>query len=176
MSPGLKIPAFTCFDQVDVSKQTTFKHERTRRHRCKQYFTFGWRETLVMSWSSTNVQVMKKMLMRQDGSGEYHMYISMIPTKLTTYAVVAISIVWIWLQREPKFKLATKSSDEYWIWLAFASVSQKPNIESADKTSPYDYHVVHQRSTYNSWKVLPSFWFWRLTAIVHPCNETDYAY
>lgn len=59
--------------------------------------TFGCKDTLVMSWTSTRVQVMKKMLRRQDGSGAYQMYIKMIPTKQTTYAVVANNITWIWL-------------------------------------------------------------------------------
>lgn len=46
-----------------------------------------------MSCRSTNVQVMKKMLRRQDGSGAYHMYINMIPVKHKTYAVVASSMI-----------------------------------------------------------------------------------
>lgn len=58
----------------------------------KPALTFGWSETLVMSWSRTSVQVMKKMLRRQDGYGAYQMYIIMIPTMHITYAVVAINI------------------------------------------------------------------------------------
>lgn len=60
--------------------------------------TFGWSETLVISWRSTRVQVMKKMLSKQDGSGVYQMYIKMMPSMHTTYAVVASSITWMWLQ------------------------------------------------------------------------------
>lgn len=53
-----------------------------------------------MSWSSTRVQVMKKMLSKQDDSGVYQMYIRMTPIMHTTYEVVAISIAWMWLQFE----------------------------------------------------------------------------
>lgn len=38
-----------------------------------------------MSWRSTRVQVMKKMLRRQDGLGAYEMYIKTIPAKQITY-------------------------------------------------------------------------------------------
>lgn len=62
--------------------------------------TFGWSETLVISCRSTNVQVMKKMLSKQDGSGVYQMYIKMMPSIHTTYAVVASSITWMWLQHK----------------------------------------------------------------------------
>lgn len=53
-----------------------------------------------MSWSSTRVQVMKKMLSKQDGSGVYQMYIRMTPSMHTTYEVVATSITLMWLQFE----------------------------------------------------------------------------
>ena len=59
--------------------------------------TFGWRETLVMSWSNTSVHVMKKMLRKQVGWGTYQMYIEMIPTKQMTYAMVANNMMCIWL-------------------------------------------------------------------------------
>lgn len=96
MSPGVKMPAFTwkfsnnvklCYNLNELGRQCSLLE-----------LTFGWRETLVISWSSTNVQVMKKMLRRQDGSGAYQMYIRMIPTMHTTYAVVATNMAWIWLQ------------------------------------------------------------------------------
>ena len=44
---------------------------------------------------STNVQVMEKMLRRDDGSGTYQMYIKMIPIMRMTYAVISSNITWI---------------------------------------------------------------------------------
>jgi len=52
-----------------------------------------------MSWRSTRVQVIKKMLRRQDGSGAYQMYIKMIPPKQIKYETVANNITWIWLHK-----------------------------------------------------------------------------
>jgi len=61
-------------------------------HQLDNELTLGCRETLVMSWRSTRVQVMKKMFRRQEASGAYQRYIKQIPTMLTTYAAVAINI------------------------------------------------------------------------------------
>jgi hypothetical protein len=61
-----------------------------------------------MSWRSTRVQVMKKMLSRHDGIGAYQMYIKIIPIKHIKYEAVANSITCIWLHINSRLIQITK--------------------------------------------------------------------
>ena len=64
------MPAFTCCG-LSVSSHTSNHSVKEKSEngcvKSKLELTFGWRETLVMSWSNTNVHVMKKILRRQVG-------------------------------------------------------------------------------------------------------------
>lgn len=92
IKPGVKKPALTCYTKRKITLDFHSISIRRNEREWKRQDTFGWSETLVMSWSRTSVQVMKKMLRRQDGYGAYQMYIIMIPTMHIKYAAVAVNI------------------------------------------------------------------------------------
>lgn len=142
INPGVRKPALTCFKQYVWFDYWMIKEQEWSENHIEK-LTLGWRETLVISWRSTRVQVMKKMFSRQEGSGVYQIYIKMIPRMHTTYAVVASNITWIWLrniidnwQLDLRMKISSDNKKLHidgllhlWLWLTYAY-----------------YHVWHQQS------------------------------